>query len=575
MNTDFQTNLGVMRISPRLKLNATSPTLTNLGLAVAFQYFSERMYCIAGTRMFRATAPFTTNAFVEDTSTGAQTDFAAGSDMVVNNDTLVASTTDALYKKVSGTGGGGDWVSVGSLVSGTNHKMAYFKNLDRTYVTNNECFVASSSNTLGAITTTGDYTLSLTSYGAAQYTLSTIKASSQYLWLGTIALANSDQAGRGLFFQWDGLSAQPTDQFVINAHGIAASLVGEDDVPYVMDTNGILQKWTGYGFKEVGRLPVNSTRNLLNAGQAVTGQFINSNGLCTTENGTILANVTGMNEDGTQNENFAGGVYEFDLKGGCSHLYSPSLNPIASSTITDWGQNRVEAAGAIINTSNLNIASAQQSKILIGANYRDASYNGVNGIFVDNYEDTIQKKGYFVTQWFESNEIADSWDSYWISARKFLAADDKIVFKYRVSEEDFTGGIITWTSTTTFTILNSSVDISNYWTSGTGGEVEILAGVGSGLCAHITNAVNNAGTWTVTIDETATGATSQTALGRFQKWVKVFPELTPTTAPVGWGQVTLGTDSAPRVQLKGCFTLTGQGEFYKSILISNEDIKAN
>jgi len=60
-----------------------------------------------------------------------------------------------------------------------------------------------------------------------------------------------------------------------------------------MDSNGILQKYVGYGFKEVGRLPVNSTKNLLNAGQATTGQFMNENGLCFTKNGTILAMVTG------------------------------------------------------------------------------------------------------------------------------------------------------------------------------------------------------------------------------------------------------------------------------------------
>ena len=69
-------------------------------------------------------------------------------------------------------------------------------------------------------------------------------------------------------------------------------------------------------------------------------------------------------------------------------------------------------------------------------------------------------------------------------------------------------------------MLNSAVVVSNYWTSGTGGEVEITQAVGSGKCSHITNAVNNAGTWTVTVDETYTGATG-TAKARFMKWNKL------------------------------------------------------
>ncbi len=161
-----------------------------------------------------------------------------------------------------------------------------------------------------------------------------------------------------------------------------------------------------------------------------------------------------------------------------------------------------------------------------------------------------------------------------MSYRQFLDASDNIVLKYRSTEETPVQGTITWVNTTSFTVANSVCDVSQYWTSGVGGEVEILQGVGSGLCAHITNAVLAGGTWTVTIDETATGATTTTAIARFQKWIKIFP-VESLTSPRNWAQFAIGTDSTPRIQVKMCFTYTGQGEFYKAILTSNEDIKSN
>jgi len=574
-NMDYSTNVGVTRVSPRLKLNSVSTAegLTNMGLPIAFQYFSQRMFAIAGTRMFRATAPFTANAFIEDNSTGAATDYAAGSDMTVSNDALVASTTDALIKKGSSSTGGGDWVTIGSLTSGTNHKMTYFKKFDRVYILNNISFVVSSDNSLVALTTSGDYTLSLTNYGANQYAGTSIASSSAYIWIGTNSLADLDQNNRGLLFQWDGISAQATNFFPVNAHGIVSVIVSEDDIPYVMDTNGVLSRYTGSGLKEVGRLPVNSRKNLLNAGQAVTGQFMDAKGMCFTEYGTILATVTGLNEDGSQNENFASGVYEFDLNGGCHHYKPATYTPIGSTTITDYGQNRLEAAGAIINTKNLNIASAQQSELLIGASFRNASLNTVHGIFVDDFVDTTRKKGYFVTTFFESDEVANSWDIWWATFSKLRNSLDNIVFKYRTDEEDPVIATITWVDTTHFTVADSSVGVDDYWTSGTGGEVEVLAGTGAGVCAHITNAVLAVGTWTVTIDEIATGVSNGSAYARFQKWIKIFPAEALSTQS-NWAQWAIGTDSTPRIQIKGCFTFTGPREFYKGILTSNEDIKS-
>jgi hypothetical protein len=574
-NIDLQSNLGTLRIFPRLKLNVTGPTLTNLGLPVAFQYFDNYMWAIAGTRMFRAAAPFLTNAFVEDTDGFARTDFSAASDLAYSNAYMIGTTKDELLKKGEDGTGTQSWISIHALSDGVSHKLAYFKKFDRTYVLDNYCFVFSLDNAQNYVHA-GDYTLAMTGWDGPSYSLTSIKASSNFLWIGAVSLVNSDRANKGILIQWDGLSAQPTNIFPVNAHGIVSVIVGEDDIPYVMDSNGILQKYSGYGLVEVGRLPNNGI-NLLNAGQATTGQFMDANGMCFTKNKTILANVCGMAENGDYIENFPGGVYEFDLKGNCTHLGSPSMNPINSSTIIDFAQNRVEIAGAIINTENLNIQSAQQSKLLIGANYRNASLNGVNGIFVDDFTESIQKKGYWVSTWFESGEIASSWNGWWATFKK-LGATDNIVFKYRLTEESpkYVSDL-TWVDNTHFTVPNSSCVVSNYWTEGTGGEVEILAGVGAGTCVHIINAVLVAGTWTVTIDEalvTSVGIPGVVSYARFQKWIKMFPKEDLTSGSL-WGNWALNTDSTPRIQLKACFTYTGVGEYHKGVLISSEDISSN
>jgi hypothetical protein len=56
---------------------------------------------------------------------------------------------------------------------------------------------------------------------------------------------------------------------------------------------------------------------------------------------------------------------------------------------------------------------------------------------------------------------------------------------------------VIWTSTTTFTTTNAE------WADAVvGDEVEILQGAGAGILGHIVSVLENAGTYTVTIDET-------------------------------------------------------------------------
>lgn len=581
---DFQSNVGVLRISPRLLVNTNTADASGLnGYPVAFKYFDNQMWAIAGTNIFQNNGDLLTTSFVQNASTNVPTTFFPGSDMEVVGGTLGATDNASLWKKSPSNG---VWAKVGDLTEvNSMHKVAYFKQQDRLYILDNYDQVDSADGSLSSLNLAADgddFTLDITGLGsnapgALKYTAQCIVASSSFVWLGTTAASSNDLSNRGSIIQWDGISTVATNEYRTSGHGVPAMIVGDDDVPYAVDTNGALLKYTGSGFHEVGRLPVLSGKLLqtLNAGtNIVYGQFIDANGLTITKNGTILALVNGMNMDGTQNEFFASGIYEFDLNGGCEHKYAFTYTHVGGTTITDYGQNQIQVAGALLNISNLNTVNLlnPQVNVIAGINYFTSASASTHGIFVDNFPDDIQKKGYVVTTWLESEQIADDWNAWWMSYRQFLDAGDSITLKYRNTKVAPAQGTITWVDTTHFTIPNSSVDVSQYWTADVGGEVEILRGTGSGSCAHIINAVLATGTWTVTLDETITGVTTGTAIARFQHWIKIFPA-NPLDFPLNWANFAFNADaSQPRMQVKMCFKLTGEGEFYKAMITSNTDI---
>lgn len=582
MNIDLQSNLGVIRVAPRLKLNTATADAANLGCPVGFTRFGAYLFTVAGTRVFKVTGNLVNpvNApFVEDASTSAQTDYTSDySDLTIFNQILFASTTDAIYSLSQATGG--TWSSRDTLTSSTPHMMCYFQKFERLYTLDNNTTVRSMNTSYTvAVPGTDDYALSLsTGHSANDLLLTCIRASSNDIWIG--AIRRSAEQPVGTVFQWDGISQQVTQTYKLkNAMGAMAICI-MDDIPYVMDSNGCLQQYVGYGFKEVGRLPF-TTPLPINVAASQANRFIHPNGMIPTKNGTILCFINNLNNDNgaTINENNISGVYEWSPEFGFTHKYSLSYNPAASGTITDFGQNRISRVGGMADMNWSSTDSDRNGTMLLGATYYTDASTTTNGIFLDDSNNTIQKKGYFVTTWFNADEVQDKWIRLWSVYRRLLQSTDNIVFKYRLNEATPVEGSITWVNTTSFTVLNSAVDVSQFWTSGTGGEVEILQGTGSGSCVHITNAVNNAGTWTVTIDEVVTGVTTGTAKARFQKWIKMNPAK-PLDQINSFSEMMIGGDaqtpvtSNTRCQIKCCMTFQGDDEFMKFTLVSNEDIKA-
>lgn len=570
-NMDFQSNVGVARVSPRLRINTSATDDADLGVPVAFRWYSSKIWAICGTRIF-TNGGEPDDSFSEDATTGFQTDYSEDeSDLEIFNGTLCATTTDALYST-----DGSNWTARDTLSTGTSHVMTYFKRFNRLYYANLADNIQSIDSTWVTADPGFDYAISL-STSSAQYTVTALRSNSNFVWIGVSNLFSYGEPGK--ICQWDGISAQISNEFILNNAQAVLSIAIDPqyDNPYVMDSNGVLSAWNGNGFSEVGRLPFPFSKLPYNVADADNERFIHPNGMYFTKNGTLRCLINNRPAVSSLSvvENMPSGVWEWTKENGFYHVQSFSYTPISAGTITDFGQNRIARVGAIASM-NIPSSSNVDGTFMAGATVYTNASSTLAAIFFDNSKDDVQKKGYMTSDWWESEEIADKWERYWMSYRQFLDASDNITVKYRNVEEAPVEGTITWVDTTHFTVANSAVVVSNYWTSamGTGGEVEILRGTGGGSCVHITNAELSGGTWTVTIDEAVTGVTTGTATGRFQKWIKVFP-VESLASPHNWAQFAINSEtSTPRIQVKICFTYTGVGEFYKSAIISTEDIKA-
>lgn len=137
----------------------------------------------------------------------------------------------------------------------------------------------------------------------------------------------------------------------------------------------------------------------------------------------------------------------------------------------------------------------------------------------------LSSRGYFITPKILSSNVTDTQNLVTLKFSKFVSDLDRIVIKYRVKDDmrdiiNLTGTnwSIAWTSTTTFTVTQP---FDEWALARVGDEIEILQGAGGGLLAHITEISENAGTYTVTIDEPYPNYTSGD-IGKavFRNWKK-------------------------------------------------------
>lgn len=561
-NLDLQSEQGVIRVSPRMKIAENSTSEANMGLPVAFRHFEGRIFTIAGTRVFKgSTTEIPNTAYTEDTDTGAKTNYnSLYSDMEVFNGRLYTTTEDELMRKATAGGAGtGAWTEIDNAFTSetTPHPLCYFKKYNRLYYVDqpggNDNFIAS-IDTAEAISS-GSYEVNL---GVTGEVVKCMRATSNAIFIATVVSSGGNVNGnlKGSVYEWDGISSTVTNRYELDSAGAMAMCIS-NDIPYIMDTRGILLEYRGYGFEEIGRLPMDERLRL---DTPITGNngYIHPNGLIPTENGTFLALVNNSLVTGNPLENMNAGVWEWSKENGFVHKMSMSYTE--SSTITDYGQGNLSAVGALIDMNRYSTSASRNGRYLAGATYYTNATSTAHAVFYDDSNNTLQKAGYLVSSWKLSSVIKEKWEQIGMIFRELLGATDKIILKYRTREDDPIYDTITWNDTSSFHISTDVDGCEGY-------EVEIVQGVGAGRTFHISS-ISSSSPWRVNLDETFTGATG-TAKARIQNWKKIVDVDQQSIESV---LKSIGS-AAERIQIKCWMLFTGNGEVYEISVGTDEHTK--
>lgn len=561
-NIDLTENEGNIRLGKRLIINTGTADVAEItSYPAAFSVLGTTKYAVAGASgtgyVFSNSTPYPSVAsFAKIVASGSPaTVDSEYSDMMVSNNSLYVSTKSNSVYRFDGS----SWTTftVGASDAAYAHMLTSYAG--RTYMSKLGSSIQSwdSSDTVATLGNANTLQLSNTDSNIITF----LRSSSNRIWIGVV----NKLGGKGYIYEWDGAALQVTKSYRLESAGALACVI-KDDVPYVIDANGALLVWNGGTFKKIAQFNRRRNRLLWNPLSQTNNRFIHPNGMSIV-NGKINILIDGRNYDATANsasveETIASGIWEYDEAKGLYHKHAFGLSK-AGATIKDYGGARIAGAGALAELNIADTASGRDGTFLAGATYYTDATTTTSAIFYNNSIDTEQKAGYLVTTKIrpEATKIGPTltatWQKLFITFRKLLASTDRIVVKYRAVEQEPTTMTITWASTTSFTTTDSNM--ANY---AVGDEVEVISAIGSGMCSHITAISVNAGTYTVTVDETHTGATG-TAKARFQKWIKiaeVSSDQTSTWKEAGFPTANGMPLSSTWIQIKIWMLFTGQDE---------------
>lgn len=512
-NIDLTEQEGKIRVGKRMLINTNSDDVSGFTSApIGYRYFTvsgnNRIYKVAGGTVYYAGATASVHGnFIKDVSSGVPTNCDANSDIEVFNGSLYVTGGASLYKLDSS----GTWSTNGtSMNSGVPHMMSAYGS--RLYITDLLSNIVSlNTSDILNVTMGTQYTLQLTIASNPGSIITSIRSAANKLWLTTV----NTTGGKGYVYTWDGSSNQATAGYRLHASGALACVI-KDDIPWIVDSNANLMAYNGGTFQKITRLNRQKNKLLKSATLSSNTRFIHPNGMSVIRDRVCML-INNQNDDNASSieETIPSGIWEYDPDRGLIHKYGIGLAH-DTDTITDFGQNRLVSVGALSEMNLSSTSSTRNGTFLAGVGYKTDNSTTKYATLFDDVNDTLQKAGYFITTKILSSNVTDVWQSIYIKYRKFLSQSDKIVVKYRTVEQEPTEMIITWASTTSFTTTDSNM--ANY---AIGDEVEITQGLGSGKCSHITNIVNNSGTYTVTVDETYTSASNKTALARLNQWTKM------------------------------------------------------
>lgn len=335
-------------------------------------------------------------------------------------------------------------------------------------------------------------------------------------------LTDHRYGGDGKIVQWDGFSETYND--IHTAYGVSAlSGVDYNGSPIILNDKGIFLEFNGSGFQPMVRngqkiafpMAEDVGSSLLSGADSSIAVAVSPRGMVVGDDGLIYINVT---EATIMGERYGAGVWCLNPLSG--RLYNKySLGRWGDSV--DYGHKDLAAPGGLYWVPS----SVSSRNLLAGGVINTTAAGGAQtGIWLlESETSTLTSRGYLITQFVQSDQVRDTWDSMWTRFRRFMTSGSQIILKARGTRSLYLANrrplsaTITWTSTTTFTITLAAGDDA----LAVGDEVEVLNGVNAGYLAHITIISGaHAAVQTITIDETVT-TNSSTSTAKFDRWKKL------------------------------------------------------
>lgn len=478
----------------------------------------KKWWAMSDTGVYATNATNQTFSTDDSTTLPTLTSCNAEGDMVTFNDNIYLAVGTYLYKRDQTT-----WSTVKSdLPDGKKLLRVY---ADRLYIfCETEVWSIDTSDTFADPSTPDTYSLDLVSAQNEDLFVSCAEAVSNGFWIGT---ANK-QGGRAKAFFWDGRSASTLETQKLLESGMAMAMAVKDDLPYILDNRGVLMAYNGSYFQEVARFDFDYVQLYRFDQTDAHNKWVHPNGMKTIDDEILMA-ISTRPED-TNDEipiRHPAGVYAFHPEFGIylKHTFTAHKD---EASYTDHGHLEVAEVGAIFTLfdDEENDDRTKMSDFFVSYGYKSDNSTTVYAIAKNDKlgqdrTDTT-KAGVIITPWISADQVLESWEKIYTFVKPLTDSNDKLVVKYRRQEYTPVTSDIAWVDTTSFTSTDSDWStIKTNFEAGVEYEVEGLSGDGAGFCSHITNITEAGGTYTVTVDETITGATTNTAKVRVDRWEKL------------------------------------------------------
>lgn len=527
-NLDFKTNEGKVRPTEKVLMTSVSSAADNpQSTPQAFAKHSSSVGGLATVRYWTVASdgsdtriyqtPSTTGDFELDTNSSAMSGDPEEADLITFNNKLYVACARDLEVRTSTD----SWSSVSSSLSNDKKLLSVYGDL--LYIVDDGQQILS-MNTSEVIASPGAAaTLNIDSAGNQNLEITSIRPVSNGLWIGTI----EKKGGRAKMIFWDGQEADTiTNSYKLDSAGVMAMTI-KDDRPYIVDMRGVISTFNGTYFEEVGRIDTHDIQLYRFDISSENDRFIHPNGMITVDD-EILININTRPNDNDDNTPIKcpSGVWAYNDDYGVYHKHSLGSQD-DSSTVTQQGQVELKETGAmwpLFEDGELD-DNTTQSDFMVGYAYAEDNSTDRYAVGVHDkfgLRASLAKAGVLITTQIQAEQVTEAWEKFYTFIRPMRHSTDKIVVQYRKQELIPVLTDITWVNTTSFTSTDADwATIKTNFEAETDYEVEGMQGDGAGTLSHITNITEDGGTYTITLDETITGATTNTARVRVDGWNKM------------------------------------------------------